>query len=151
MLTSGLARRPSPPRGTDMPAGLSGVHIRRMPPRFCAHPVCAAVIAASNAAAAAMLTYRACMPTSTSLCPSPPALSPWGLSVQPHVFHAPAVVDAIDHRRQPLDLRLPAGGKNIVKNDRASSVFLQFPIDLPYQPLALVLIGHRGLFVELLV
>ena len=43
-------------RGTDMPAGLSGVHTRMMPPRVCAHPVCAVVIAASNAAAAAVPT-----------------------------------------------------------------------------------------------
>src|SRR5207248_7792791 len=126
---------------------LSGMYVHRTPPRFCAHPVCAA----EQRRCRRYATQSACMPTSTSLCPSLPALSPWGLSVQPHVFHAPAVVDAVDHRRQPLDLRLPAGGKNIVENDRASSVFLQFPIDLPYQPLALVLIGHRRLFVELLV
>src|SRR5204863_10159063 len=129
---------------------LSGMYVRRTPP-VSVPTRSAPRYRCEQRRCRRYATQSACMPTSTSLCPSLPALSPWGLSVQPHVFHAPAVVDAIDHHRQPLDLRLPAGGKNIVKNDWASSVFLQFPIDLPYQPLALVLIGHRGLFVELLV
>src|ERR1043166_7583131 len=147
MLTSGPARRPSHPVGPTCPPGCqactpAGCRVSVLTPS--APPLS---LRATPLPWLCQHSAHACPPP----CPSLTALSPWGLSIQPHVFHAPAVVYAIDHHRQPLHLGLPAGGKNIVKNDRASSVFLQFPVDLPYQPLALVLIGHRGLFVELLV
>src|SRR5262249_27266353 len=46
------------------------------------------------------------------------------LLVEPDVFHAPAVVDAVDHRRQPVDPGLPAGRGDPVENDRPGSVLL---------------------------
>src|SRR5256885_8316852 len=36
-------------------------------------------------------------------------------------FHAPAVGNAVDHDRQPLDVRLPAGPAAVVKKDRKST------------------------------
>jgi hypothetical protein len=43
------------------------------------------------------------------------------LLVEPDVFHAPAVEDAVGHDRPPLDMRLPAGRAAVVKNDRPSA------------------------------
>ena len=68
--------------------------------------------------------------------------------VEPDVFEAPAVVDAVDHHRQPLHLRLPAGREAFVSYDRARPLLLQFLVDLPYQRLALLLVAFRRLLVE---
>src|SRR5215472_18271052 len=67
--------------------------------------------------------------------------SPNPLLVEPDVFHAPAVEDAVDHDRPALDMRLPAGRPAVVKNDRPGAVVGQFPLDLPYQLLALLGVG----------
>src|ERR1700736_4598271 len=73
------------------------------------------------------------------------------LSVEPDVLEAPAVIDAIDHRRQPLHLRLPAGRGDAVKDDRPSAILLQLTVDLPHEFLAFFLIGFGRLSVELFV
>src|SRR5437764_3763270 len=73
------------------------------------------------------------------------------LFVEPHVFHAPAVIDAVDHQRQSLHLRLQAGGADLVIDNRPGAVLLQFPIDLPHQLLALRLVGLHRLLVRHLV
>ena len=44
--------------------------------------------------------------------------SGYGLIVEPDVFHAPAVVDAVGHQCQALDPGLPAGGAGRVVEDR---------------------------------
>src|SRR5690349_6127164 len=44
------------------------------------------------------------------------------LPVEPHVFHAVAVVDAVDHRHVVLDVRVPAGAGAVVVNHRAGHV-----------------------------
>src|SRR5260370_30580742 len=72
-----------------------------------------------------------------------------GLTVQPGVFEAPAVVDAVDHDRQPLDVGLAATRGAVVKDDRPGAVFLQLAVDLPYQLLALLAIGFHRLALEL--
>src|SRR5215469_11710736 len=45
-----------------------------------------------------------------------------GLFIEPEVFEAPAVVDAVDHRGEPLDIRLPAGRRSRVINDRSGAI-----------------------------
>src|SRR5438552_436970 len=67
------------------------------------------------------------------------------LPVEPNVLEAPAVVDAVDHRRQPLHLRLPAGRSDAVRDDRPRAVLLQLTVDLPYQLLAFFLIDFGRL------
>src|SRR6266853_5900325 len=73
------------------------------------------------------------------------------LFVEPDVFHAPAVEDAVDHDRQPLHMRLPAGRAAVVKDDRPGAVFRQLPLDLPYQLLALLGVGLDRLPIDQLV
>src|SRR6266436_8863838 len=66
------------------------------------------------------------------------------LLVEPDVFHAPAVVDAVDHDREPLDIGLLAGRAARIEDDRSCRILRQLPFDLPYQLLALFQIGlHR--------
>src|SRR5438552_7660883 len=73
------------------------------------------------------------------------------LFVEPDVLHAPAVEDAVDHDRQPLHMRLPAGRAAVVKDDRPGAVFRQLPLDLPYQLLALLGVGLDRLPIDQLV
>src|ERR1700730_11128413 len=66
------------------------------------------------------------------------------LFITPHVFHGPAIVDAVAHDRQPLHIGLPAVSAGGVEDDRPHAVLRQLALDLPYQRLALVLICfHR--------
>src|SRR5258708_36561270 len=71
------------------------------------------------------------------------------LTVQPGVFEAPAVVDAVDHDRQPFDVWLAATRGAVVKDDRPGAVFLQLAVDLPYQLFALLAVGFHRLPLEL--
>src|SRR5271163_2547281 len=72
------------------------------------------------------------------------------LFVEPDVFEAPAIVDAVDHDRQTLDPGLPAGAAGRVKDDRSDRSFRQHPFELPDDLLALFRIGlHRLLIDEL--
>src|SRR5260370_1200557 len=64
------------------------------------------------------------------------------------VFHPPAVVDAVDHDRQPLDRGLTAGRRAIIEDDRPRTLFLELPVDRPYQLLALLLVGFHRLAIE---
>src|SRR5204862_3487045 len=69
-------------------------------------------------------------------------------AVEPPIFHAPAIVLAVDHDRYALELRLPAGGGAEVVDDRSRAIFLQFLIDVPDQALTLLLVGFRRLLLE---
>src|SRR6516164_5201974 len=71
-----------------------------------------------------------------------------GLLVEPDVLEAPAVEDAVDHHPQTLDSRLPAGGEPQVIDDRPRLVLLQSSVDLPHQPLALLLVALHRLLLE---
>ena len=73
------------------------------------------------------------------------------LSIQPNILHAPAVEQAVDHDRQSLELRLPAGRKAIVEKDRPRTILLQLPVDVPDKMLALGLIPLSRLLIEELV
>jgi hypothetical protein len=71
------------------------------------------------------------------------------LPVEPDVFHAPAIVLAVDHDGQPVDLRPYAGGGTSVVDDRADAVLLQLLVDVPDEMPALVAVGNLGLLDEL--
>src|SRR6266481_3520917 len=73
------------------------------------------------------------------------------LLVEPDIFHAPAVEDAVDHDRPALDMGLPAGRAAVAKDDRPGAVFRQLPLDLPYQLLALLGVGLDRLPIDQLV
>src|SRR5438105_15151383 len=80
-----------------------------------------------------------------------PLISPPQSAVEPPIFHAPAIVLAVDHDRRTLQLRLPAGRGAEMIDDRPRAVLLQFLVNLPNQPLALLLVGlDRLFFVQLL-
>jgi hypothetical protein len=54
------------------------------------------------------------------------------LLVEPHIFHTPAIVHAVDHNGQPLYLRLPTGCCAEVINDWPCPLLLQLMVDFPY-------------------
>src|SRR5262245_57720203 len=62
------------------------------------------------------------------------------LSVEPDVFHAPAVEDAVDH-----DVGLPTHRATVVKDDRPGAVFGQLSLNFPHQLLALWGVRLNGL------
>ena len=70
------------------------------------------------------------------------------LSVEPEVFEARAVVDAVDHVGEALHLRLPAGRNAAVEDDRPRVVLDQLLLDLPDQPFARARIGLSGLLLD---
>src|ERR1700736_237526 len=78
----------------DIEAGLVSSGIRKMPPDFCAKAGAAPRVAANNA--------RATIPTHRRMSCSPAFGEP--LSIEPDVFEAPAVGEAVDHCRQPFHL-----------------------------------------------
>jgi hypothetical protein len=61
---------------------------------------------------------------------------PVELSVEPDVFHPPAVEDAVDHDRHPLDVGLTARAARPIKDDWPDVVFSQLLFDRPQQLLA---------------
>src|SRR4029077_17471670 len=77
--------------------------------------------------------------------------APEPLLVEPDIFHTPAVEKAVHHQRQPLHLRIPAGRAAVVKDDRSGAVLRQSPFDLPYELLALFLVGLARLPIDQLV
>src|ERR1700738_5273362 len=72
-----------------------------------------------------------------------------GLTVQPNVFEAPAVVNAVDHDRQPFDVGLAAARGAVVKDDRPGRLLPPLPVDLPHQLFALLPVGLHRLALEL--
>src|ERR1041385_7104331 len=75
----------------------------------------------------------------------------YGLLVEPDVFHAPAVVDAVDRNRQVFDLGVPTDTAAIEIDQRSSAVLGQPPFDLPDQLLTLLLVRLHRLPVDQLV
>jgi len=51
------------------------------------------------------------------------------LFIEPDILHAGTVEDAVDHDREALDVRLPAGGAAIEKDDRPCPVLGEDPLD----------------------
>ena len=54
------------------------------------------------------------------------------LFIEPGVFQAPIIDDAVCHHRPPLHLGLPAVREAVVKNDRPRTVLGQLSLNLPY-------------------
>src|SRR5215469_9814129 len=73
------------------------------------------------------------------------------LFVEPEVFEAEAVVNAVDHHSHPLHLRVAARRLSGVEDNRTGAVLGQPPFDFPYQMLAFVLVGFGRLLIDQLV
>jgi|SRR5215469_4502952 len=65
------------------------------------------------------------------------ASRPRRLFIEPGVFHAPTVEDAVDHQGQPLHVRLTTGPAAAVEDDWAGNVLRQLAFDLSHQIFAL--------------
>src|SRR3546814_10119175 len=63
------------------------------------------------------------------------------LSVEPDVLVAEAVVGAVRHRGQVLDMRMETGRRPCMEDHRTSGVLLELLVDLPHQLLALLDVG----------
>src|SRR6516225_11674198 len=78
--------------------------------------------------------------------------SKWALQrsllVQPHVLVTIAIIGAVHHDGDALDIGLPARAPAAVEDDRTSDVLLQLLVDLPDQLLALLDIRFLRLLVE---
>src|ERR1700720_3159743 len=108
-----------------MRAGLSQCWIRKVPPDFCANAMLPLESASSRAPAAAQLD------SIFPIIAFPPSAR--RLFIEPHIFHAVAVIDAVHHRRVALDVGMPAGAGAVVVNHRARHVLSQAALDLPYK------------------
>src|SRR5438270_8465722 len=73
------------------------------------------------------------------------------LPVEPDVLHPVAVVDAVDHRHEPLDVGLGAGAAARIEDDRPRPILGETALDLPHQLLALPDIGFGRLPIDQLV
>src|ERR1700732_568131 len=73
------------------------------------------------------------------------------LLVEPDVFHARTIGDAVDHDRQALHVGPPAGRAAVVEENWSSAVLRQLPFDLPDQLFALFLVGLDRLSIDQLV
>src|SRR5262249_39567503 len=81
-------------------------------------------------------------------CHLPLSIARGQLFFKPHIFHAPAVVDAVDHYRHAFHPRIPAGRRAIVVVHRSGAFLLEFAVDLPHQTLAPLGVGLHRLPVE---
>src|ERR687883_584262 len=100
----------------DMLAGLAKSSICRTPPDFCAAAGAPfARVATSQPSAIKHSHFRpicpSCFPATRRFFS---VLKPPALFVEPDVFHAPAVVDAVGHLCVALDPGLPAAGPSRV-------------------------------------
>src|SRR5215471_20042768 len=59
------------------------------------------------------------------------------LLAEPGILKAPAIEKAVDHDRDPVHCRRPAGPQAIIEDHRPRRVLLQPAVDLPDQLLAL--------------
>ena len=62
------------------------------------------------------------------------------LLAEPGVFEAPAVEQAVDHRRDPVHPRVMARRESIAVNDRPGGILGQLLVDLPDELFALLLV-----------
>src|SRR6516164_4046037 len=109
-----------------------------MPPDFCAH----ASPATSRQATAASTASFDLIPSSFMA----PVL--YLLSVEPNVFHAPAVETAGGHRRQVLEVGLLAARKTRVEQHRPRSILCQLALDFPHESAPLIGIRFHRLRVD---
>src|SRR6516225_782261 len=69
-------------------------------------------------------------PPSTPRRPNDPA-NCGGLFVEPPVFAAIAVEDAVDHHRRTFDVGLPARRETVIEDDRPGDILGQLALDRP--------------------
>src|SRR6266404_1172846 len=137
-----------------MLAGLSGLYIFRTPPCFCADAGSATNRATSNDIATAKAPRSRFIPSTPLRCSAarlPGSRAESGPLIEPDVFHAPAVEDAVDHDGQSLDVGLPAGSLAGIKYDGAGAVIGQLAFDRPQQLLAPSFVGLDRLLLDQLV
>src|SRR5437870_2972007 len=137
----------------DMLAGLSPEGILKMPPGFWAKAEAPAHTAARSPPAAANVRRFAFICLHPSLRARLAAgagciFAAAGLPVEPDVLHPIAVVDAVDHGHEPLDVGLPAGRAARVEDDRPSPGLGQPLFDLPHQRFAFYRVGFARLPVD---
>src|SRR5205085_6843529 len=72
-------------------------------------------------------------------------------AVEPGILHAPHIVGAVDPDRDALHLRVGAGHRARVEDDRPAAIFGEIFLDLPDQPAPLLDIGLDRLPVDQLV
>src|SRR5436190_14521479 len=70
------------------------------------------------------------------------------LSVEPYVLEAPIVIRAVVVQYEALQVRVPAGRRAIMIDDRSSEVLGQLALDLPHECLARRRVGLLGLPVD---
>ena len=63
--------------------------------------------------------------------------------IEPDIFETPAIVDAIDHDRQTLDIGASAGPSAVVEKGRLSAILCQSFLYFPHQSLAPFLMASR--------
>src|SRR4029077_10857831 len=73
------------------------------------------------------------------------------LLVEPNVFHAQAVINAVDHQRVTLHIGVPARPRTVVPKDRTGRVLRKFALNRPHHLLALLLVEFHRLAVHHLV
>src|SRR5438046_1252316 len=81
----------------------------------------------------------------------PSSVTRYRLSVEPEVLEAVAVIDAVDHRCQTLEVWLAAMRGVGVEQDRTGVVLDQLPLNFPDDLFALLGVGLGRLLVDQLV
>src|SRR6266446_7272414 len=76
---------------------------------------------------------------------------PGSMLIEPDVFHAIAVEEAVDHDGQSFDPGLPAGPIAVVKDNRPGAIPSQLAFDCPHQLLAPSRVGLDRLLLDQLV
>src|ERR1700738_2340998 len=122
---------------SDTLARLVPSGILRTPPGFCARAAACIDRPASAPHASAMLRSLAfiCLhPLRRVGSPAPCRgliFDARGLLVEPDVLHSVAVVDAVDHRHEPLDIGLRTGAAARIEDDRPRAVLGQLSFASP--------------------
>ena len=70
------------------------------------------------------------------------------LFIEPDILHTRTVGDAVDHDRQTLHIRLPAGRATVVEDDRPGAILCQSSFDFPHQLLTPFLVGFGRLLID---
>src|SRR4051794_26285267 len=85
--------------------------------------------------------HRICMASPLPLAGPP-------LTVEPYILHSVAVVDAVDHCHETLDVGLRTGAVARVEDNRSGALLGQYVLDFPDDLLTLLDIGLGRLLVH---
>src|SRR5262249_44347880 len=95
--------------------------------------------------------FQGCLARFRSICRAricPTSQTPGFSLVQPHVFEAPVVIDAVVMQDEALDRRLPASRRAIVGDDWSCQILRKLALNRPYKLLALLLIDFLRLPID---